>query len=132
MHHFSTVHYVVSLHKHSFPIITRSNEYIIKWHLEILVFGCTLFYLNGILFNIEWNEAAGTSFLSYLCELAVGSYSWFCCVWQFKCSKVRYCFSLPKLRTQVSVFKHLSSVLFLPSICLSVIYTYINGSWVSG
>lgn len=75
MHHFSTVHYVVSLHKHSFPIITRSNEYIIKWHLEILVFGCTLFYLNGILFNIEWNEAAGTSLLSYLCELAVGSYS---------------------------------------------------------
>lgn len=75
MHHFSTVHYVVSLHKHSFPIITRSNEYIIKWHLEILVFGCTLFYLNGILFNIEWNEAAGTSLLSHLCELAVGSYS---------------------------------------------------------
>lgn len=75
MHYFSTVHYVVSLHKHFFPIITRSNEYIIKWHLEILVFGCTLFYLNGILFNIEWNEAAGTSLLSYLCELAVGSYS---------------------------------------------------------
>lgn len=118
MHHFSTVHYVVSLHKHSFPIITRSNEYIIKWHLEILVFGCTLFYLNGILFNIEWNEAADTSLLSHLCELAVFD----------NLSVAKYCFSSPKLRTQVSIFKHLSSVLFLPSICLSVIYTYVNGS----
>lgn len=75
MYYFSIVYYVVLMYKYFFFIIIRLNEYIIKWYLEILVFGCILFYLNGILFNIEWNEVVGIFLLSYFCELVVGSYS---------------------------------------------------------